>query len=182
MDPESQGGRRGQRLAAMTAGDHDVSAALMQRVQSVAGDVKESSLWPEVLQADGWEKMVDGSWKLPSVGSLFTWPQGFLFGLPLGRADGLGDRRGRHRRRGSWFDERKKEGKPMSATDATDAYRELVQRERDREDTYLDNGAPEDVEYLRASGATRASEHAAIWIFPDGTSLRRGAGGRLYTA
>ena len=67
-------------------------------------------------------------------------------------------------------------------SDATDAYRELVQRERVREDTYLDDGAPEDVEYLRGRGSTRASEHAAIWLFRDGSSLRRGARGRLYTA
>ncbi len=67
-------------------------------------------------------------------------------------------------------------------SDATDAYRELVQRERVREDTYLDDGAPENVEYLRARGSTRASEHAAIWLFRDGSSLRRGARGRLYTA
>ena len=62
-------------------------------------------------------------------------------------------------------------------SDATDAYRELVQRERVREDMYLDDGAPEDVEYLRARGSTRASEHAAIWLFRDGSSLparRRG--------
>ena len=67
-------------------------------------------------------------------------------------------------------------------SDATDAYRELVQRERVREDTYLDDGAPENVEYLRARGSTRASEYAAIWLFRDGSSLRRGARGRLYTA
>ena len=72
------------------------------------------------------------------------------------------------------------QGGPMS--DATDAYRELVQRERVREDTYRDDGAPEDVEYLRAAARRERASMLRSGCSGMVPSLRRGAGGRLYTA
>ena len=51
--------------------------------------------------------------------------------------------------------------------------------EMGREGKHLDAGAPEDIEYLRAHGATKPTESAAVWTFPDGSKLQARRG-RLY--
>ncbi len=65
-------------------------------------------------------------------------------------------------------------------SDAMKAYNELQHRERDREGKSLGNGAPVDLEYLRALGATgKPIESPAVWTFPDGSKLQARRG-RLY--